>query len=251
MLATKGMRFPIDVILVCIRWYAAYPLSYRHLEEMMDERGVFVDHSSINRWAIRFLPLLEKVFRQHKRLVGGNWRMDETYIKVKGVWKYLYRAVDKEGKTVDFLLTARRDKAAALRFFEKAMKASGVPEKVTVDKSGANKAAMDEINAGRQTPIMVRQVKYLNNIVEQDHRAIKRVTRPMLNFKSFRAARNVLAGIELMHMIRKGQLVLQGSTALSFADQFYALAGKNPSSLRNWHPFLRQARSSAGNATEP
>jgi len=226
MLAAKGMRFPIDVILVCIRWYAAYPLSYRHLEEMMEERGVFVDHSSINRWAIRFLPLLEKVFRKHKRPVSGSWRMDETYIKVKGAWKYLYRAVDKEGKTVDFLLTARRDKAAALRFFEKATKASGAPEKVTMDKSGANKAAMDEINAGRQTPFLVRQVKYLNNIVEQDHRAIKRVTRPMLNFKSFRAARNVLAGIELMHMIRKGQLVLQGCSELSFANQFYALAGQ-------------------------
>ena len=106
------------------------------------------------------------------------------------------------------------------------MKASGVPEKVTMDKSSANKAAMDEINAGRQTPIVVRQVKYLNNIVEQDHRAIKRVTRPMLNFKSFRAARNVLAGIELMHMIRKDQLMLQGCSELSFADQFYALAGK-------------------------
>ena len=203
MLATKGMRFPIDVILVCIRWYAAYPLSYRHLEEMMQERGVFVDHSSINRWAIRFLPLLEKVFRKHKRPVGGSWRMDETYIKVKGVWKYLYRAVDKEGKTVDFLLTAQRDKAAAVRFFDKAMKASGVPEKVTLDKSSANKAAMDEINARGEMPIIVRQIKYLNNIVEQDHRAIKRVTKPMLNFKSFRAAKNVLAGIELMHMIRK------------------------------------------------
>ncbi|MDO8769167.1 MAG: IS6 family transposase [Burkholderiaceae bacterium] len=220
------MCFPIDVILVCIRWYAAYPLSYRHLQEMMEERGVFVDHSSINRWAIRFLPLLEKVFRRHKRAMGGSWRMDETYIKVKGVWKYLYRAVDKEGKTVDFLLTARRDKAAALRFFEKAMKASGVPEKVTMDKSGANKAAMDEINARGETPVIVRQVKGLNNIVEQDHRAIKRVTRPMLNFKSFRAARNVLAGIELMHMIRKGQLLLQGGNERSFADQFYALAGK-------------------------
>ncbi|MEP6589286.1 MAG: IS6 family transposase [Polaromonas sp.] len=226
MLATKGMRFPIDVILVCIRWYAAYPLSYRHLEEMMEERGVFVDHSSINRWAIRFLPLLEKVFRKHKRPVGGSWRMDETYIKVKGTWKYLYRAVDKEGKTVDFLLTARRDKAAALRFFDKAMKANGVPEKVTMDKSGANKAAMDEINGRGETPIIVRQVKYLNNIVEQDHRAIKRVTKPMLNFKSFRAARNVLAGIELMHMIRKGQLLLEGGIEMSFADQFYALAGK-------------------------
>ena len=226
MLAAKGMRFQIDIILVCIRWYAAYPLSYRHLEEMMQERGVFVDHSSINRWAIRFLPLLEKVFRKHKRTVGGSWRMDETYIKVKGAWKYLYRAVDKEGKTVDFLLTARRDKAAAMRFFEKAMKASGVPEKVTMDKSGANQAAMDEINAKGEMPIIVRQVKYLNNIVEQDHRAIKRATKPMLNFKSFRAARNVLAGIELMHMIRKGQLLLQGCIKLSFADQFYALAGQ-------------------------
>ena len=143
-----------------------------------------VDYSSINRWAIRFLPLLEKVLRKHKRPVGGSWRMDETYIKVKGVWKYLYRAVDK---------------------------------------SGANKAAMEEINGRSETPIIVRQVKYLNNIVEQDHR--KRITRPMLNFKSFRAARNVLAGIELMHLIRKGQLLLEGCIELSFADQFYALTG--------------------------
>lgn len=226
MLNTKGMRFPIDVILVCIRWYAAYPLSYRHLEEMMEERGVVVDHSSINRWAIRFLPLLEKVFRKYKRPVGGSWRMDETYIKVKGVWKYLYRAVDKEGNTVDFLLTAKRDKAAAKRFFDKAMQAHGVPEKVTMDKSGANEAAIDEINAGREISIVVRQVKYLNNVVEQDHRAVKRVTKPMLNFKSFRSAKNVLAGIELMHMIRKRQFMMEGVDEMSFADQFYALAGQ-------------------------
>ena len=214
------------MILVCLRWYAAYPLSYRHLEQMMEERGVSVDHSSINRWAVRFLPLLEKVFRKHKRPVGASWRMDEIYIKVKGTWRYLYRAVDKKGQTVDFLLTAKRDKAAALRFFDKAMKANGVPEKVAMDKSGANKAAMDEINTSRKMPILVRQVKYLNNLVEQDHRAIKRLTRPMLNFKSFRTARSTLAGIELMHMIRKGQLMLQGCTELSFADQFYTLAGK-------------------------
>ena len=226
MLVTKGMRFPIDVILVCIRWYAAYPLSYRHLEEMMEQHGFHVDHSSINRWAIRFLPLLEKVFRKLKRPLGGSWHIDETYIKVKGAWKYLHRAVDKESQTIDFLLTTKRDKAAALRFFDKAMKSSGVPEKITMDKSGANKAAMDEINGRGETPIIVRQVKYLNNIVEQDHRAIKRITRPMLNFKSFRAARNVLAGIELMHMIRKDQLVQEGGTKLSFAGQFYALAEK-------------------------
>ena len=226
MLATKGMRFPIGVILVCIRWYAAYPLSYRHLEEMMEERGVYVDHSFINRWAVRFLPLLEKVFRKLKRPLGGSWHIDETYIKVKGAWKYLYRAVDKEGKTIDFLLATKRNKAAALRFFDKAMKFGDVPEKITMDKSGANKAAMDEINGRGETPIIVRQVECLNNILEQDHRAVKRITRPMLNFKSFRAARNFLAGIELMHMIRKDQLVLEGGTELSFADQFYALAGK-------------------------
>ena len=195
-------------------------------EDQMKERGVCVDHSSINRWAVRFLLLLEHAFCKHKHLVGGSGRMNEIYIQVKGAWLYLYRAVDKEGKTVDFLLTARRDKAAALRFFEKAMKANGVPDKVAMDKSGANKAAMDEINARGKNQIVIRQVKYLNNLVEQDHRAIKRVTRPMLNFKSFRTARSILAGIELMHMIRKGQLMLEDCIELSFADQFYALAGK-------------------------
>ena len=226
MLSFKGMRFPIDVILVCIRWYVAYPLSYRHIEEMMGERGVSVDHSSINRWAIRFLPFIEKTARKHKRPVGCSRRMDETYIKVKGIWKYLYFAVDKQGKTVDFLLTAKRDMAAARRFFNKAMAGNGVPEKIAMDKSGANRAAIDEINGNLAVPITVRQVKYLNNIVEQDHRAVKRVTRPMLGFKSFRAAAKVLAGVELMHMIRKGQFVINGVALMSFADQFYVLAGQ-------------------------
>ncbi|CAN5872358.1 IS6 family transposase [soil metagenome] len=226
MLDTKRMRFPLDIILVCIRWYAVDSLSYRHLEEMMLERGVFVDHSSISRWAIRFLPLLEKIFRKHKRQVGGSWRVDETYIKVKGVWKYLYRAVDKEGKTIDFLFTAKRDKAAAMRFFEKAIHDNGTPEKVTMDKSGTNKSAIDQIVEDKNISVIVRQIKYLNNIVEQDHRAVKRITKPMLGFKSFYAAKNVLTGIKLMHMIRKGQLNTQGYEELSFADQFYALAGK-------------------------
>ena len=146
---------------------------------MMEEPGAFVEHSSIYRWAIRFLPSLEKAFRTLKRPVGGSWRMDKTYIKVKDVWKYLYRSVDKEGKTVDFLLTAKRDKAATNRFFKKAMRHIGDPEKVTMDKSGGNH--------DRVLPIEVRQIKYLNNIVEQGHRAIKRVTKPILNFKSFRS----------------------------------------------------------------
>src|SRR5680860_91990 len=225
MLVVKGMRFPIEVILVCIRWYAAYPLSYRHLEEIMEERGVSVDHSTVSRWAIRFLPLLEKIFRRkYKRPVGGSWRMDETYIKIKGTYKYLYRAVDKEGNTIDFLLTDKRDKAAAMRFFKKAIDSSDMPEKVAMDKSGANKAAIDQIIKDNDTSIVVRQVKYLNNIVEQDHRAVKRITKPMLGFKSFQSAKNILSGIELMHMIRKGQLMMEGAEKMSFAEQFYALA---------------------------
>ena len=152
--------------------------------------------------------------------------MDETYIKVRGVWKYLYRAVDKQGKTVDFLLTAKRDASAARRFFDKAMWHSDTPDTVTMDKSGANKAALDQLNTQREIPIKIRQVKYLNNIVEQDHRAVKRVTRPMLGFKSFRSAQAVLAGIELMHMIRKGQFMMERCDDMSFADQFYTLAGQ-------------------------
>ncbi len=224
MLDIKRMRFPLDIILVCIRWYAAYPLSYRHLEEMMAERGVSVDHSSISRWAIRFLPLLEKIFRHHKRQVGGSWRMDETYILIQGAWKYLYRAVDKAGHTVDFLLTATRDQEAATRFFNKAMASNDVPEKVAMDKSGANKAAIDDIIENRDLPILIRQAKYLNNIVEQEHRAIKRIVRPMLGFKAFQSAKSIIAGIELMHMIRKGQMIANSSKSMSFAEQFYALA---------------------------
>ncbi|MET3120278.1 transposase-like protein [Undibacterium sp. GrIS 1.8] len=129
-------------------------------------------------------------------------------------------------KTIDFLLTPKRDKAAARRFFDKAMEANGTPAKVTMDKSGANKAAIDEINASMEIPMVVCQIKYLNNIVEQDHRAVKRITKPMLGFKSFRSAKSILVGIELMHMIRKGQLMMEGADDLSFADQFYALAGK-------------------------
>src|SRR5450756_2633543 len=172
----RRLHYLLDLILLCVRWYSAYPLSLRHLEEMMAERGISVDHSTVHRWAIKLLPVLKKAFRRSKRKVGRSWRMDETYIRVKGEWKYLYRAVDKAGNTVDFLLRAHRDKAAARRFFEQAVERNGVPEKVTIDKSGSNVAALDAMNAGRRKRIVVRQVKYLNNIVEQDHRAIKRLS---------------------------------------------------------------------------
>ena len=158
--------------------------------------------------------------RKHKRPVAGSWRLDETQIKVKGFWKYLHQADDKQGKTVDFLRTAKCDLAAARRLFDNARGGNGDPDKVAMDRSGANKAAINAINAGHDVQILVRQLKYLNNIVEQDHRAIKRVTKPMLNFKSFRSAGSVLAGIELIHMIRKGRLAIDGADVLLFADQF-------------------------------
>jgi putative transposase len=166
----KRLHFPLDIILRCVRWYVAYSLNLRDLEEMIAEHGVEVDHSTVHRWVIKLVPLFEKSFRQHKRPVGKSWRMDETYIKVQGQWKYLYRAVDKDGDTVDFLFRAHRDKAAAQRYFEKAIDQNGAPGTVTVDKSGSNLAALQAINAERETPIKIRQCKYLNNIVEQDHR---------------------------------------------------------------------------------
>lgn len=135
--AFRRLHYPVDIIAQCVRWYLAYALSLRNLEEMMSERGIVVDHSTLHRWVIRLVPLLDKVFRRHKRTVGRRWRMDETYIRIKGQWKYLYRAVDTNGQTIDFLLTARRDAAAALRFFRKAIRNHGEPEVVTIDKSGA------------------------------------------------------------------------------------------------------------------
>ena len=220
----KRIHFPLEVMLTCVRWYVAYPLSLRHIEEMMAERGVFVDHATIHRWALKIMPALVRVFHDRKRPVGSSWRMDETYIKVHGKWKYLYRAVDRDGDTVDFLLTSRRDEAAARRFLERAIDRHGEPKKITIDKSGANTAAIKGYNTEYDANIEMRQCKYLNNIVEQDHRAIKRIVRPMLRFKSLRCARILLAGIEMVHMIRKGQLGCPNGRTVSAAERFYALA---------------------------
>ena len=190
----------------------------------MAERGVFVDHSTLHRWSIKMLPVLAATFRRRKRPVGRSWRMDETYVKINGQWKYLYRAVDRAGHTVDFLLRAKRDHAAARTFFERAMDLHGVPEKVTIDKSGANTAAIKSLQADSGLPIEMRQSKYLNNLIEQDHRAVKRITRPMLGFKTFRCARILIASIEVMHMIRKGQLGDIKDRSSLAANQFYSLA---------------------------
>jgi transposase-like protein len=155
--------------------------------------------------------------------VGGWLGALQTYVKVKGKWKFLYRAVDKDGNTVDFQPCAHRDKAAARRYFEKAIDQNGEPETITVDRSGANLATLEALNAWRTAPIKVRRNKYLNNIIEQDHRAIKRIIRPMMGFKNFRYANIVLAGIEVMHMIRKRQMRGDG-VHRTVAAQFYSLA---------------------------
>ncbi|MBU2713668.1 IS6 family transposase [Zooshikella harenae] len=221
----KGCHFPKCVVLQAVYYYLRFALSYRDIEEIMLDRNVPVDHSTIQRWVVTYSAKLEKLFRKKKLPVGKSWFMDETYIKVKGQWYYLYRAVDKEGQTIDFIFTKHRDTKAAKRFLKKAIRSNGVPEKITIDGNAANNASIEEINKEMEVPIIIRQVKYLNNIVEQDHRFIKRITRPMLGFKSFNSARSTLTGIELVHMLRKGQSADSAVKHKTMFEQFCALAG--------------------------
>ena len=183
-----------------------------------------VDHSTRNRWVIKYAPEFEKQFRRRQCPVGRSWRLDETYVKIKGKSAYLYRAVDKEGQTIDFLLTPTRDRDAAEAFLHKAIRTQGLPEKITIDKRGSNTAAITHYNKTHKTAIVIRHSQYLNNLVEQDHRAVKRLTRPMLGFKSFWAACCTIAGIEVRHAIRKGQLRTTGNPVPTPAEQFYSLA---------------------------
>lgn len=220
----KGAHFPQEIVLTGVRWYVASPLSTRHVEELLRERGVNVDHSTIHRWVIKYSPQLEEAFHRRKRPVWISWRMDETYMKVKSEWRYVYRAVDTHGQPIDFLLTEQRDREAALRFLRKAIRCHGVPRAITVDGSEANAAAIKRYNEEHGTAI-IRQVPYLHNMIEQDHRGVKRVTRPMLGFQSFAAAHNTRVGIELIPMIKKRQMVVEaGEEGLSAVEQFDALA---------------------------
>jgi putative transposase len=191
---------------------------------MMGERGVAVDHSTLNRWVIKYAPEVEKQFRRRQCPVGRSWRLDETYVKIKGKWAYVYRAVDKEAHTIDFLLTPQRDRDAAEAFLRKAIRHQQLPEKITIEQSGANTAAIKRDNKTHTTAIVIRHSQYLNNIVEQDHRGVKRLLHPMLGFKSFWAARCTLAGMEVRPAIRKGQLTSTGNAPQTPAEQFSALA---------------------------
>ena len=194
----KGFCSSPSVIMPFVYMKCRFSLSYRDLEEMMMIRGAEIDHSTLARWVKRFVALIDERVRQRKQPVGGIWRMDETYIKLNGAWIYLYRAVDKHGDTLDFLLRAKRDANAAKAFFRKAFRENGRPAKVTVDKSGSNKTALDSFNkdVSKEEEIEIRQIKYLNNIIEQAHRFIKKRTKPMLGFKNFFSAKATLSGIE-------------------------------------------------------
>ncbi|WP_298856207.1 IS6 family transposase, partial [uncultured Ruegeria sp.] len=181
----KGAHFPRDVILHAVYFYLRYSVSYRDLEEILAERGVKVDHATLNLWIVKYAPLFADRARRQKRCCDRSWRVDETYVRVKGEWVYLYRAVDKRGKTLDFMLSKRRNKAAATKFFARALEVNGLPRKIVIDKSGANTAGITAINKmlkgfGCPIPIEMVRRKYLNNIIEQDHRFIKRRIRPML-----------------------------------------------------------------------
>jgi transposase, IS6 family len=228
----KWRHFEAEIILVCVRWYLRYALSYRDLEEMMLERGLHVDHTTIYRWVQQYAPELEKRCRPHLKATNDSWRVDETYIKIKKVWTYLYRAVDSTGNTLEFLLSPTRDAEAAKRFFCKALHVTAdlapqvrpigeqptasahptittpTPRVINVDKNAAYPKAIAELKSAGVLPeqVELRQVKYLNNLIEQDHRFIKRLTKPGMGFFSFETAWQTLQGFEIMNIIRKGQV---------------------------------------------
>lgn len=230
----KGRHFDRSVILLCVRWYLAYGLSLRDLEEMMAERNIHVDHSTVHRWVLRFSPQLLERFNKRKRGVTGKWHVDETYVKVRGRWMYFYRAIDSVGDTVEFFFSENRDLAAAKRFFNKALNRHGRPDRVVIDGSQTNREAIlscdmtDRLKGGygrnEHNPITIKSSKYLNNRIEQDHRRIKRRIRPMLGFKTQKTADIILSGIELVHMMRKRQARFAYNPAPTLAEQFTLLA---------------------------
>jgi transposase-like protein len=228
----KGRHFPGEVIVQCVRWYLQYPLAYQHVSELLAERGVEVDPSCIWRWVQAYAPELNKRCRPHLKPTNKSYRTDETYIKVKGEDRYLYRAVDSTGQTIDFLLTAKRDAAAAKRFFRKALNAPGnpVPRVINVDKNPAFAAAVEGLKEEGTLPrrVRLRQCKYLNNVVEQDHRMVKQRTWLAKGYGSFASAWRTLQGIEAWNMIRKGRArwVAKGDSIgqAAFVAELFGLA---------------------------
>jgi transposase-like protein len=206
----KRCHFDSTFIILCVRWYLTYKLSYRDLVAMMAERNVDVAHTTILRWVQHYVPEFEKRWQRYTRSVGTSWRVDETFIQLKGQWGYLYRGVDKEGQTIDFFLSEHRDIAAAKRFLQRAIDKCGVPQKITLDGYAASHVAVGELQAEGILPatLLVRTNRYLNNMIEQDHRRVKQRVNPMLGFKRFAHAAIMLSGIEVVHQIKKNQFDL-------------------------------------------
>jgi IS6 family transposase len=206
----KWRQYEGEIILTCVRWYLRYSLSYRDLAEMMTERGLSVDHSTIFRWVQRYAPELEERCRPCLKQTTDSWRVDETYVKVHGRWMYLYRAVDSTGQTLDFLLNETRSTRAAKRFFRKMLGRSNItaPRVINVDKNPAYIGAVHDLKQEYLLPdhCKRRPSRYMNNMVEQDHRFMKRLIRPGLGFGSYPTAWRTIQGYETMHMIRKGQI---------------------------------------------
>ncbi|WP_090920396.1 IS6 family transposase [Bacillus sp. 71mf] len=225
----KWKHYQPDVIILTVRWYLRYSLSFRDLVEMMEERGLSISHTTIMRWVHQYGPELDKRIRRYLKQTNDSWRVDETYIKVKGQWMYLYRAVDSKGNTIDFYLSETRDTKAAKRFFKKALRSFHVsqPRVITIDKNPAYPVAIEELKNEKKMPagIQIRQVKYLNNIVEQDHRFIKKRVRSMLGLKSLRTANCILSGVEAIHMMRKGQLHQRVKSARNEAEFIHKMFG--------------------------
>ena len=216
----KGFCSSPEIIMLFVYMKCRFSLSYRELEEIAYLRGISIDHSTLQRWIMKFVPIIDIQVRKRKKPVGTSWRMDETYIKINGKWYYLYRAVDSSGWTIEFLLRKHRDKVAAKAFFRKVFKNNDRPNKVVIDKSGSNISALAAANKAvdPEQKIIVLQNKYLNNIIEQDHRFIKKRTQPMLGFKSFRSAKITLTGIENIRMLQKGQIVAADSHRYVFEN---------------------------------
>ena len=227
----KWKQFQPDIILLCTRWYLRYSLTYRDLVEMMRERGLSMAHTTIMRWVHQYSPELDKRTRPHLRPTGDSWKADETYLKIKGKWMYLYRAVDKEGATIDFYLSAHRDQLAAARFLKKALGAdhNTIPRVINVDKNPSYPSAVESAKDAGYLPdeTDLRQVKYLNNRVESDHRRIKRLIKHGLGFKGFWSAHRTIRGYEAMYMIRKGQVKLPNDSYLEqvkFIENIFGVA---------------------------
>ncbi|WP_048645769.1 IS6 family transposase [Nitratireductor soli] len=229
----KGRHFDQSVILLRVRWYLACNLSLRDLEEMMTERGIRVDHSTVHRWVMHFAPLMLERFNRRKCAITGRWHLDETYVKARGRWMYLYRAIDSTGNTVEFFFSEHRDLLDAKHFIRRTLKRHGRPERVVIDGSHTNREAIIACDGESRLrdrsrrvvkPIRIRQSRYLSNRIEQDHRRIKRRIRSMPGFKSATSADAILSGIEMIHMMRKRQARYAYNPVPSLAEQFDMLA---------------------------